>query len=118
MHREALYDRSLNYSIPKIRRFEVVGFVAVQHKSPALGAGLGRPATGVSVKYNRSTLEVTIADPHKVLNGFAGRQLLLTGYTFDAALRLNVCLQASVQICQWQSCARINGGSATTHPAS
>ena len=63
------------------------------------GAGLGRPATGVGIKYNRSTLRVTIVDPHKVLNGFAGRQLLLTGYTRDAAARLNVCFQAPVDIC-------------------
>ena len=62
-------------------------------------AGLGRPATGVSIKYNRSTLNVTIADPHKVLDDFAGRQLLLTGYTRDAAARLNACFQVPVSIC-------------------
>ena len=53
----------------------------------------------MGIKYNRHLLEVTIADPHKVLNGFAGRVLLLTGYTRDAASRLTVCFQAPVHIC-------------------
>ena len=53
----------------------------------------------MGIKYNRHSLKVTIADPRKVLDGFAGRQLLLTGYTRDAAARLNVCFQAAVNIC-------------------
>ena len=69
------------------------------HDLSPLGAGLGSPATGVGIKYNRSTLKVTIADPHKVLDGFAGHQLLLTGYASDAAARLKVCFQAPVNIC-------------------
>ena len=62
-------------------------------------AGLGRPATGVGIKYNRNSLRVTIADPDRVLDAAAGRVLSITGYTRDAAARLNVCFQASVRVC-------------------
>ena len=62
-------------------------------------AGLGRPVTGVGIKYNRNSLRVTLADPDRVLDATAGRVLSITGYTRDAAARLNVCFQAPVRVC-------------------
>ena len=64
-----------------------------------LRAGLGRPASGVGIKYNRNSLRLTIADPNRVLDAVPGRVLSISGYTRDAAAGLNVCFQAPIRVC-------------------
>ena len=53
----------------------------------------------MGIKYNRNSLRITLADPGRVLDAAAGRVLSITGYTRDAAARLDVCFQAPIRVC-------------------